>query len=116
MSTRSRGAAGEALAEQFLLSKGLTIVARNYACRYGEIDLIARDGAETVFVEVKLRRDAAFSQASDAVTPAKRERLKKTALFYFAQFGECPARFDVIELYDKLRPVRIRWIRNAFFD
>mgnify|MGYP004632301205 CR=1 len=114
MSARSRGAAGEALAQRFLLSKGLCILARNFSCRYGEIDLIARDGEETVFVEVKLRHDADFSRAADAVTPAKRERLKKTALFYFAQQGECPARFDVVEIYDKGSPARIHWIRNAF--
>lgn len=114
MSTRGRGAAGEALAARFLASKGMTILTRNYACRYGEIDLVARDGEETVFVEVKLRGDASFSRAADAVTPAKRERLKKTALFWFAQYGECPARFDVLEIYDKCKPARIHWIRNAF--
>ena len=114
MTTKSRGAAGEALGARFLESKGLTIVAHNYTCRFGEIDLIAQDETELVFVEVKLRRSAAFSDAADAVTPAKRAKLRKTALFWFQSHGEVPARFDVLEIYDEFTPARIHWIRNAF--
>ena len=114
MSTRSRGTAGEDLAARFLEYKGLEILTRNFSCRYGEIDLIARDGEDTVFVEVKLRRNSDFAAAAEAVTTAKRAKLRRTALFWLQRFGEVPARFDVLEIYDEFTPVRIHWIRNAF--
>ena len=114
LNKREVGTQKELQAMRYLEKQGMKILQRNFRCHMGEIDLIARDGEETVFVEVKLRHDADFSRAADAVTPAKRERLKKTALFYFAQQGECPARFDVVEIYDKGSPARIHWIRNAF--
>jgi len=114
MSTRTRGAEGEDLAARFLIYKGLSVLARNYHCRYGEIDIIAHDGEITVFVEVKLRRNADFSAAADAVTPAKQERLRRTALFWMAEHGECPSRFDVIEIYDGETPPKVHWIRSAF--
>ena len=114
MTARGRGAAGEELAARFLEYKGLSIRPRNFTSRFGEIDLIAQDGEETVFVEVKLRRNADFSDAADAVTPAKRTKLKKTALFWLQRNGEVPARFDVVEIYDEFTPPRIHWIKNAF--
>ena len=107
MSTRSRGTAGEDLAARFLEHKGLAILARNFSCRYGEIDLVARDGEDTVFVEVKLRRNADYGYAAEAVTPSKRTKLKRTALFWLQRFG-------VLEIYDEYTPVRIHWIKNAF--
>ena len=111
---KSRGTAGEDLAARFLEYKGLTILTRNFSCRYGEIDLVARDGEDTVFVEVKLRRNADYGYAAEAVTPSKRAKLRRTALFWLQRFGEVPARFDVLEIYDEYTPVRIHWIRNAF--
>ena len=71
----NRGAAAEALAAEFLQARGLTIVARNYRCRGGEIDLIASDGETLIFVEVRLRSDAAFGGAAESITTAKKKRL-----------------------------------------
>ena len=114
MEKRKIGAVGEKIAAEHLRRKGYRIIERNFSCRYGEIDLIARDGEDTVFVEVKLRRNADHGYAAEAVTPSKREKLRRTALFWLQRFGEVPARFDVLEIYDEFKPVRIHWIKNAF--
>jgi putative endonuclease len=106
----NRGAAAEALAAEFLAMRGLTIVARNYRCRGGEIDLIARDREMLVFIEVRLRSGAAFGGAAASITPAKRLRLKRAAGHYLAALGhEPPCRFDAI-LLDALDSNRIEWL------
>ena len=108
----SRGAAAEALAAEFLVTRGLVIVVRNYRCRSGEIDLIARDRDTLVFVEVRLRSRAAYGGAAASITPAKRARLLAAAHAYLATLArEPPCRFDAI-LLDGLDPARIAWERD----
>jgi putative endonuclease len=108
----NRGAAAEALALRFLRAHGLRIVARNYRCRGGEIDLIAQDGSTLVFVEVRLRRGSAFGGAAASITAAKRRRLSLAARHYLGRLGrEPPCRFDAI-LLDDLAPERIEWPRD----
>ena len=116
MNAHDAGQYGENTAAAFLQNLGYTILERNYHSRYGEIDLIAKDGDTVVFAEVKCRRDAAFAQAAEAVGPSKQTKLRKTALFWFAEHGECPARFDVIEVYTGAarQNVEVRHIPNAF--
>lgn len=98
--TSKLGAWGESLAGRFLQKKGYTILAANYRCRYGEIDLIARNRKYLVFVEVKLRRSDRFAQGREFVDMRKQERLRATASMYLAAHDETlPARFDVIEIY-----------------
>jgi putative endonuclease len=110
----NRGAAAEALAAQFLSSRGLTIIERNYRCRGGEIDLIACDGSSLVFVEVRLRRGGAFGGAAASITAAKRRRLGFAAKHYLGRLGrEPPCRFDAI-LLDALAPERIEWLRDIY--
>jgi putative endonuclease len=110
----SRGAAAEALAAQFLQARGLTIVERNYRCRGGEIDLIARDGSSLVFVEVRLRHGGAFGGAAASLTAGKRRRLGFAAKHYLGRLGrEPPCRFDAI-LLDALAPDRIEWLRDIY--
>lgn len=100
MNTTLRGKAGEALAAEYLRKKGYAIVAAGYHGRFGEIDLIAKKRRAVVFVEVKLRKNARFSRAAEAVTPAKQQRLRQTALQWMGENGEPEeARFDVIEIY-----------------
>ncbi len=117
------GRFGEQEACRYLEHLGYGILMRNYHSRYGEIDLIAQDGDTVVFVEVKTRRDASFAESAQAVGASKQDKLRKTALCWFAEFGEQPARFDVIEVYTgtALHTVlgdsfsaRIRHIENAF--
>lgn len=107
------GADAEAMAAAFLEQRGLVIVARNYRCRMGEIDLIARDGATTVFVEVRQRRSSAFGGAAASITAAKRVKLLKTARHYLSRLRTAPqCRFDALLIEGE--PPRIEWIRNAF--
>jgi putative endonuclease len=110
---RRAGAAAEALAERYLAARGLAIVERNFRCRGGEIDLVARDGATLVFVEVRLRRSASHGGAAASVDAAKQRRLLHAARVYLGAHGETPARCDVVVL-DALDPARIEWIRDAF--
>jgi putative endonuclease len=94
------GAWGEKLAASYLRKKHYKIIETGYRCRFGEIDIIASSGAYLVFVEVKLRRNDRFSRACEAVTLAKQNRLRQTALQWTAQYGEPKeSRFDVIEIY-----------------
>jgi putative endonuclease len=112
----NRGAAAEALAAEFLQARGLTIVARNYRCRGGEIDLIASDGDTLIFVEVRLRSDAVFGGAAESITAAKKKRLRFAAAHYLSRLSqmsqmstEPPCRFDAI-LLASLDPGRIEWL------
>ncbi len=107
-----RGEHAETLAADFLQGKGLRIVARNYRSRYGEIDLIARDGSTVVFVEVRSRSSESYGGAAASITAAKREKLIKTARHYLAGVSPLPpCRFDAVLLSGE--PPRIDWIRNA---
>jgi putative endonuclease len=112
----NRGAAAEALAARFLTGQGLDIVGRNYRCRGGEIDLIARDGTTLVFVEVRLRSSRAFGGAAESITATKRRRLRLAAGRYLAGLArEPPCRFDAI-LLDALALERIEWLRGIDVD
>ena len=101
MATDLLGRWGESVAAECLQKKHYTLVAANYRCRLGEIDLIAENRKYIVFVEVKLRKSAAFAQAREFVDYKKQERLKQTALLYLSQHEENTKqpRFDVIEVY-----------------
>jgi putative endonuclease len=107
------GASAESLAAAFLEARGLAIVARNVKCRFGEIDLVARDGATLVFVEVRLRRNAAFGGAAASITRAKQARLVAAARVYLARLPhEPPCRFDAV-LFDALDASRATWHRDV---
>ena len=109
----SRGESAEARAAAFLEGRGLRIVARNYRCRFGEIDLVAKSGATVVFVEVRARTSDAFGGAAESITAAKRRRLLATARHYLARHRvDCACRYDVVFLSGEAQ--RIDWITNAF--
>ena len=96
------GALGERLASEHLERQGYRILERNFRCRMGEIDLIARRGSELVFAEVKLRKDASHGEAREFVTASKQRKLLLTAEYYLSArpwAQELQARFDVIEVY-----------------
>ena len=98
--SRELGAWGEEQAARWLRRKGYTIVERNYACRFGEIDLIARRRGVIAFVEVKLRKNANFAAAREFVTYGKQQRILKSASLWLAAHDcELQPRFDVIEIY-----------------
>lgn len=94
------GAWGEALAADYLRKKHYIIEAANFSCRFGEIDLIARNLHYLVFVEVKLRRSAAFALAREYVNRAKQDRIRMTASIWLSRHPTVlQPRFDVIEIY-----------------
>lgn len=110
------GADAEELCAQLLREAGLRVLARNWRCRHGEIDLIATDGATLVFAEVRLRRSARFGGAGESVTAAKRSRIIAAARQYIAGRGaESDCRFDVL-LLDRLDGGHIEWVRGAFTE
>lgn len=110
-----RGEQAETLAADFLHGQGLRITVRNYRCRYGEIDLIAREGMTVVFVEVRSRANETYGGAAASINTAKREKLIKTARHYLAGITPLPpCRFDAVLLTGE--PPRIEWIRNAIED
>lgn len=107
----NKGAAAEARAEAYLVAQGLRPVARNWRVRGGEIDLVMRDGASLVFVEVRARSGLAYGGAAASVTPAKQARLLHAARAYLASLGRTPAcRFDVVAE----EAGRLYWLRDAF--
>ena len=104
------GARAEEQAARFLAGRGLKILARNYRCRGGEIDLVCRDGVTLVFVEVRLRTNRDFGGAAASITPAKQRRITLAANHYLAGKPLPACRFDAV----LLDGADIDWIRNAF--
>lgn len=111
-STREQGTQAEARAADFLSAAGLVIRERQFAGRYGEIDLIAQDGNETVFVEVKMRRTARFGTALEAVTRSKLARLQKTAAHWLRMHHRehLPYRIDVVAIDGDL----LEWLKGVY--
>jgi putative endonuclease len=110
------GEIGEALAADYLSRSGYRIVARNYRCRFGEIDIVAREGDTLVFVEVKSRRSGAYGDPLLAVGHSKQKKISRIALHYLSEkgLGQCPARFDVVAVQWRPEGPRVELIRNAF--
>jgi putative endonuclease len=107
-----RGREAESRAADFLRTHGLTILERNWRCRFGEIDLVARDGRTLVFVEVRARASRSHGGAAESISAAKRRRLTATANYYLARCrSEQPCRFDALLIEAE---GRIEWVRNAF--
>lgn len=106
----SAGSDAEELAARHLARQGLKVIERNYRCRGGEIDLVCRDGATLVFVEVRLRSSRGFGGAAASITPAKQQRLICAAGHYLAGKPMPACRFDAVLLDGQ----NIEWIRNAF--
>lgn len=94
------GEPGETLACRHLVAQGFEVLARNFRCRSGEIDIVAREGGVTVFVEVKERSSTDHGQGYEAVTFGKRLRVIRAARLFAASRGllERPLRFDVISI------------------
>ena len=110
---RRRGEDAEELAAHFLARRGLAIVARNYRTRFGEVDIVARDGATLVFVEVRARSWGAYGGAAGSVDHGKQRRIVAAARHYLSRLrAEPPCRFDVLTIQG--REGEPAWIRGAF--
>lgn len=116
--TRTVGSNAEQLADNFLKRQGLATVTRNFRCRLGEIDLIARDGDAIVFVEVRYRASNRFSRAGQTVDIHKQRKLIRTAALFTAmrpKYANCVMRFDVVAIdADEHGKKSIDWIKDAF--
>jgi len=110
--TRAIGEAKERLAESFLIAQGLRLVARNQRSRFGEIDLVMRDEAILVFVEVRYRRSTRFGTPAATVDARKQQRLILAARHYLHRHPtQLACRFDVVAIGAQ---DDIQWIRQAF--
>jgi putative endonuclease len=114
--THHVGAEGERVAERFLRRLGYRILARNFRSAAGEIDLIAMDGQEVVFVEVKTRQATNHTQPEDAVGPGKQRRITQIARHWLARHdvGERTCRFDVVAIELGGDEPQVRHIIEAF--
>jgi len=112
MNTQSLGAWGEAQAARYLEAHGLEVVGTHYRQKWGELDLICRDGAAWVFVEVKTRTMRYEPSALDAITPRKRMRIARAAMSYmkWKRLEGRPMRFDLV----LIEAGEIEWIQDAF--
>jgi putative endonuclease len=99
-SRNQRGASAEAEAARLLLATGYRIVERNFRCKAGELDIVARDGDVLVFVEVRSRSDDAHGSAAEMIRHVKQRRVARVATYYLATvapaFEEC--RFDIVAI------------------
>jgi putative endonuclease len=109
------GKTGEDRAARFLSQRGYRILDRNYRTKQGEIDLIALDRGELVFVEVKTRTSDAFGAPELAVNPRKQQRMVRAALSYlkYKKLHQMPCRFDVVAISSETEQ-EIELIPNAF--
>ncbi|MCR4843246.1 MAG: YraN family protein [Eubacterium sp.] len=110
---RALGTAKEQMAADYLRGEGFTIVEMNFRCRFGEVDIISKDGDTLVFVEVKYRSRPSAGFPSEAVNLKKQKTISKVADFYRVRYGvdgATPCRFDVVSILGE----EIRHIKNAF--
>ena len=111
------GDRGEAEVARYLRKKGYTLLASQWRCRFGELDLVAQDRRGVIcFVEVKLRSEGAIGLPREFVDSRKQERLRRAGASYLARYElDAPARFDVAEVYvQENGKLRIDYLENAF--
>lgn len=115
---RQTGIWGEDQAEAFLRRQGLSIVARGFRCRFGEIDIIAREADCLIFCEVRTRREGSLALPQETVSRAKQRRLIQTAGWYLGQQDwSGGVRFDVLAVTPRSgcsRNAEIEWFIAAF--
>jgi putative endonuclease len=117
LKTADEGRRWESAAESFLRREGLKTLERNYRCRLGEIDLVMRDGASLVFVEVRFRHRAGHGSGAESVTRAKQRRLARAAASFLGRhprWSARPCRFDVVSIGLIDGSPKTDWIKNAF--
>ncbi|MBB1517823.1 YraN family protein [Aquipseudomonas guryensis] len=111
--TGETGRAAEIQACEHLQQQGLRLLAQNWLCRGGELDLVMLDGDTVVFVEVRYRRHVAWGGALESIDGRKQQRLILTAQQFLqkeSRWAKHPCRFDVVAL----SPTRLDWLKNAF--
>jgi putative endonuclease len=116
MNTKKRGDRGEQLAAEFLGEAGLRILERNYRFARAEVDIVAEEGEELVFVEVKARESLRFGEPEESVGGAKEQRLRRAAEGYCIERGMTDRfyRFDIVAIRFEKGNVILKHLRNAF--
>jgi putative endonuclease len=113
---RKRGEEGENIAAEYLCNNGMKILERNYRFNRGEVDIIAEDGEEIIFVEVKMRISNTFGTPEEAVTEEKQRQIMSVAegYLYERNLNNRPCRFDVVAIDFLDGKKTIRHERDAF--
>jgi putative endonuclease len=111
----TQGRAAEQAACDHLLAQGLTLHSRNYRCRRGELDLVMREGATVVFVEVRYRSSSRFGGAAASIDASKQQKLLHAAHTFLAEqrLTNAPCRFDVVTVSPQNGGMALQWIKNA---
>ena len=115
--SRQRGDHAEKIAVDLLRKNKLRIVETNYHCRWGEIDIIARDNDILAFVEVRYRKTSQYGHAWETVDTNKQQRIIKTAQYYLLnneKYEQLNPRFDLISMDGELDDPDIEWFQSAF--
>ena len=113
------GKKGENLVAEYLKSKGFTVIKRNYKDRYGEVDIIAEDGENLVFIEVKTRSENAIVSGLDAIDEKKKRLVKNEAVMFTKRLKtDLEPRVDVAEVtlsvVDGKEVRKLKYIKNAY--
>lgn len=110
------GRVGEELAIKYLQNKGYKIIEKNFQCRQGEIDIIAKDKDEIVIIEVKTRKCLEYGKPAEAVNETKKKHIYKATEYYLyiKKLEKAYVRIDVIEVYIKENKYYINHIKNIF--
>lgn len=109
------GKSGEEIASEYLEQNGYIILERNFRCKQGEIDIIALDKEEIVFIEVKTRKNKHYGLASEAVNKQKKKHLMNSIKYYtyIRNLQDDFIRIDVIEIYIQNKKIKINHIKQA---
>ena len=109
------GNIGEIIGSKYLEQIGYKVIERNFSCRQGEIDIIAKDRNEYVFIEVKTRSNLIFGKPKEAVNYYKQTHILKSTKYYLYihKLNNCFIRFDVIEIYFKHNKYILNHIKNV---
>ena len=109
------GRIGENIIADYITKLGYKVVERNFECNQGEIDIIAKDKEELVFIEVKTRTDISYGEASEAVTNTKKRHLINSIKYYIykQKLENQPIRIDVAEVYINKGKVKVNYIKQA---
>ena len=112
------GKIGEDISARYLEQIGYTIIERNFECVQGEIDIIAKDQNELVFIEVKTRSSALYGQPKEAINKTKKKHIYKSAEYYVytKRLENEPIRIDVIEVYKKQEKFMVHHIKQAIIE
>lgn len=111
------GRIGENIIADYITKLGYKVVERNFECNQGEIDIIAKDKEELVFIEVKTRTDIPYGEASEAVTNTKKRHLINSIKYYIykQKLENQPIRIDVAEVYINKGKVKVNYIKQAIY-